>query len=263
MGLPFPQDSTNSELPAYLLVTHGSRDPRPQAEAGVLAHQVAAELRRRQAGGLPQLVETAVLELGSQPLHEQILRVGMQALTLGSDRLVVIPLFLLPGVHVMEDIPAEVAIARQQIDPRLTIAIAPHLGSHPKLANLLPQPESSAAARILLAHGSRRPGGNTPVEDLAQQIGAIAAYWAVPPSLAVQVAGLVERGAQQVEIVPFFLFPGGIMEAIAQEVRDLSKQFPDCHFRLHTPLGATPQLTTLVVDLALCSLGEVKAMRSG
>lgn len=228
-----------------------------------MAHQVAAELRQRQAGGLPQLVETAVLELGSQPLHEQILRVGMQALTLGSDRLVVIPLFLLPGVHVMEDIPAEVAIARQQVSPRLSIKIAPYLGSHPKLANLLPHPESSAAARILLAHGSRRPGGNAPVEDLAQQIGAIAAYWAVPPSLADQVARLVDQGAQQVEVLPFFLFPGGITEAIAQDVRDLSTQFSTCQFRLYPPFGATPQLAALVLDLATCLLGWGEARRSG
>jgi sirohydrochlorin cobaltochelatase len=216
---------------------------------------MAAELRRRQAGGLPPLVETAVLELGSQPLHQQILRVGTQALTLGSDRLVVIPLFLLPGVHVMEDIPAAVAIARQQLAPRLPIDIAPYLGSHPKLANLLPRPESSAAARILLAHGSRRPDGNAPVEDLAQKIGAIAAYWTVPPSLAAQVAGLVERGAQQVEILPFFLFPGGITEAIAQDVRDLSTQFPDCQLRLCSPFGTTPQLVSLVMELATCQLG--------
>ncbi|WOB44656.1 sirohydrochlorin chelatase [Thermoleptolyngbya oregonensis NK1-22] len=252
-----------AHLPAYLLVTHGSRDPRPHAEAGVLAHQVAAELRRREAGGLPPLVETAVLELCPQPLHQRILQVATQALTLGGDRLVIIPLFLLPGVHVMEDIPAEVAIARQQASPRLSIEIAPHLGSHPRLADLLPAPNCEPAARILLAHGSRRPGGNAPVEALAQQIGAIAAYWAVPPGLADQAARLVAQGAQQVDILPFFLFPGGITEAIAQDVRDLSAQFPTCQFRLYPPFGATPQLAALVLDLATCPLGWGEARRSG
>ncbi|WP_448597002.1 sirohydrochlorin chelatase [Thermoleptolyngbya sp.] len=239
----------SASLPAYLLVTHGSRDPRPHAEAGVLAHQVATELRWRQAGGLPPLVETAVLELSPQPLHQQILRMATQVLTLGGDRLVIVPLFLLPGVHVMEDIPAEVAIARRQVSPRLSIDIAPYLGSHPKLVDLLPEPTSKAAARIVLAHGSRRPGGNAPVEAVAQQIGAIAAYWAVPPGLAEQVARLVAQGAQQVEILPFFLFSGGITEAIAQVVRDLSTQFPDYQFHLYPPFGATPQLAALVLDL--------------
>jgi sirohydrochlorin cobaltochelatase len=214
-----------------------------------LAHQVATELRWRQAGGLPPLVETAVLELSPQPLHQQILRMATQVLTLGGDRLVIVPLFLLPGVHVIEDIPAEVAIARQQVSPRLSIDIAPYLGSHPKLVDLLPTQSSETAARILLAHGSRRPGGNAPVEALAQQTGAIAAYWAVPPSLAEQVAKLVGQGAQQVEILPFFLFSGGITEAIAQVVRDLSTQFPDYQFHLYPPFGATPQLAALVLDL--------------
>lgn len=227
-----------------------------------MAHQVATELRRRQPSGLPPLVATAVLEMGSEPLHQQILRVATQALTLGCDRLVIVPLFLLPGVHVMEDIPAEVAIARQRVSPRLSIEIAPHLGSHPKLVELLPPPSSDTAARILLAHGSRRPGGNAPVEAVAQQIGAIAAYWAVSPGLADQVAKRVDQGAQQVEILPFFLFPGGITEAIAQEVRDLSRRFPIAQFRLYPPFGATPQLAALVLDLATCPWDWGQATRS-
>lgn len=217
-----------------------------------MAHRVATELRRRQAGKLPPLVETAVLELSPQPLHQQILRMAAQALTLGGDRLVIVPLFLLPGVHVMEDIPAEVAIARQQVSPRLSIEIAPYLGSHPHLVDLLPTSDAETAARVLLAHGSRRPSGNALVEAVAQQIGAIAAYWAVPPGLADQVAKLVDQGTQQVEILPFFLFSGGITEAIAREVRDLSTRFPDSQFRLYPPFGATPQLAALVLDLVAC-----------
>jgi len=59
------------------------------------------------------------------------------ALALAGNRLQVVPLFLLPGVHVMEDIPTEVAIAQQALDPELKIALQPHLGTHLGLSGLL------------------------------------------------------------------------------------------------------------------------------
>jgi len=40
-------------------------------------------------------------------------------------------------VHVMEDIPTEVAIAQQALDPELKIALQPHPGTHLGLSGLL------------------------------------------------------------------------------------------------------------------------------
>jgi len=59
------------------------------------------------------LIGTACLELSPVPLHEQIKEFGVGALAGGYNCFQVVPLFLLPGVHVIEDIPTEVAIANK------------------------------------------------------------------------------------------------------------------------------------------------------
>lgn len=197
------------------------------------------------------IVGTACLELGPCPLHEQIYQFGQRVKAAGVDRVRVLPLFLLEGVHVMEDIPIEMALARQILNVSLEVTLCPHLGSHLGLRKLLVDrmAEIPSAACLLIAHGSRRPGGNKPIEEMARQLGAIAAYWSVPPDLETQIIYLMQKGHQQLVILPYFLFPGGITDAITQFTEELAERFPRVNFRLMPPLGATPELANLVVDL--------------
>ena len=104
-------------------------------------------------------------------------------------------------------------------------------------------------ASILIAHGSRRPGAKEPVETLAIELGALAAYWAVSPKLAVRVQELVDIGHQRIAVVPYFLFAGGITDAIASTVEELNSQFPSAHLQLLEPIGASAQLANLIMDL--------------
>jgi len=97
--------------------------------------QRRGEIARHHCSGnvVEPLIGTACLELSPVPLHEQI-----KAFVIGS--------WIQPpsgsatisaaGVHVMEDIPTEVAIA-QALDPELKIALQPHLGTHLGLSGLL------------------------------------------------------------------------------------------------------------------------------
>ena len=255
---------------ASLLVSHGSRDPRPQMEVEELAALVVMKLGGRdrqlhqnrflQSAGnapvaaieaAPPLVGTACLELAPLPLHRQIQAFGAKAIASGYHRLHIVPLFLLPGVHVMEDIPGEVAIAQSASGSDLTLDIRPHLGSHPGLSRLFATQVNfvGAEAKILLSHGSRRPHGNQPVEALAATLGAIPAYWSVLPSLEMQVKALVNRGCEKICILPYFLFAGGITDAIAQVVDLLSQQFPAVEFKLANALGASHELADLILDL--------------
>ena len=254
---------------AYLLVSHGSRDPRPQ----VAMNQLAALISQIPAH-IPRQVGTAYLELSSVPLHEQIKEFGVAS---GSNRLQVVPLFLLPGVHVMEDIPMEVAIAQQALGEELKINLRPHLGTHSGLSRLLvtqqaatesdcAQAESLSKADlrrgkaiqtseakidawILLAHGSRRGGSKQPVEAMATQLRAVCAYWAVPPKLELRVQELVSAGHKRIGILPYFLFAGGITDAIFQMVEELKLQFPTTNILLAEPLGASTALADLIWDL--------------
>lgn len=254
---------------AYLLIFHGSRDPRPQASADRLAQQVSDSIGRQEAlrlvsyapGGstgpmqvmstwYPQ-VGTAALELAPIPLHEQIRLFANRALAAGCQVLQVVPLFLLPGVHVMEDIPAEIAQAERSLGGALKIEVCPYLGSHPGLRHLLAarQNEIQAAAWILLAHGSRRIDSHQGIEELAQQLDAVTAYWSVAPSLAERVAELADLGYQQIGILPYFLFAGGITDAIAEQVEQLQQQYPAIQLFLVDPIDSSEQLAEYVLDL--------------
>lgn len=255
---------------AYLLVSHGSRDPRPQFAMNHLAALIS-----QFPPHLPRQVGTAYLELSSVPLHEQIKEFGVAS---GYNHLQVVPLFLLPGVHVMQDIPMEVMIAQQALGRELKINLRPHLGTHSGLSSLLitqqaatesnrssadlskgnlrkleaaclQTSESKIDAWILLAHGSRRGGSKQPVEAMATQLRAVSAYWAVPPKLELRVQELVSAGHKQIGILPYFLFAGGITDAIFQMVEELKLQFPTTNLLLAEPLGASAALADLIWDL--------------
>lgn len=272
--------------PAYLLVFHGSRDPRSQAAAICLTElfrqriqyaghpALIGELERSTSehpafvpvpAGLPTLtasepeqaglplVGTAFLECTAVPLHQQIAAfVQHQAIA----QLRVLPVFLSPGVHVMEDIPAEVARAEHSLAGITTIEIAPYLGTHPKLRRLLTERMSllPMEAWILIAHGSRRPGANAAIATIAEHLGAIPAYWLTPPHLQSRLEELQQVGCRTIAVLPYFLFPGGTTDAIAALLTQLAPQFPDLQLHLTPPLEASPELADLVIELAVRQL---------
>lgn len=271
---------------AYLLISHGSRDPRPQLAIEQLAELVRETLGTHSAHWMPSrdtrtlssqgnhflqepevervtgrvmlvssawypLVGTAVLELAPLPLHEQIQQFAHQALSVGCKQVQLLPLFLLPGVHVMEDIPTEVALAQEQLGESIVLNVRPHLGTHSSLATILTSQLETldTDATILLSHGSRRAGSKEAVEAVAEHLGAVVAYWSVKPTLEEQLEVLASASHKQITIVPYFLFSGGITDAIAQMVANLQARFPTLQLTLAQPIGVSTQLADLIVDL--------------
>lgn len=53
----------------------------------------------------------------------------------GVERIVVVPIFLFPGIHIIEDIPAEIAQIQEQM-PQVEIIFARHLWPDQRLAAL-------------------------------------------------------------------------------------------------------------------------------
>jgi sirohydrochlorin ferrochelatase len=234
----------------FLLIAHGSRDPRPHAALGKLVVLFRELLISFVPKASPAIVQAGVLELGPTPLEEQIQAMAQHTRSLGYQRVQLVPLFLLPGVHVTEDIPAAIQAAQKTV-PAIELTLCPYLGTHPGLAALISKRlrPLDVDAWVLLAHGSRRPGGNAPVEQLATQLQAHPAYWFAGPDLATQVEALVAAGHQRIGILPYFLFSGTTTDGIAQEVQRLRHQWPGIELRLASPLEAEVELAKLLRDL--------------
>ncbi|MCJ8279713.1 MAG: sirohydrochlorin chelatase [Rivularia sp. ALOHA_DT_140] len=246
---------------AYLLVSHGSRDPRPQVAMEELAKNLGIKLEDNSnyhaIGGVVSpkkcdyLIGTAYLELQPQPLHGQIINFSQKVIALGCSSLKILPLFLLSGIHYTEDIPQEVELAKKKLGKDFLIHLKPHLGSYFDLQRLLAKKigNTSLDGRIIVAHGSRRIEANKSIETMAISLNAVAAYWSISPSLKDIVVQLVADGKKKIGIIPYFLFAGGITDAIAQSIKDLELQFPRVSFELYEPLGANGELIDLIWDL--------------
>lgn len=239
--------------PAILLVSHGSRDPRPQQAVRQIAEWLSTQLNDNRGDRLshPIPVETATLELAEEPLHRQIQRFAHRVLPLGVRQIALLPLFLLRGTHVMEDIPAEVELAQQALETAVEIRLYSHLGDYPGLVELwLSQMAiAPAGSRILLAHGSRRPGGNQSVEAIATRMGAVSAFWAMEPGLETQICRLVQSGQSQITVLPYFLFAGSLTDAIAQQIQDYAQRFPQSQINQAEPIGSSPALAKLICEV--------------
>ena len=153
---------------AVFLVTHGSSDRRSWLALQNLVTVAKSQSDRYISGGC--------LEGQELSLAQQLEIFAIEAIQEGISEIVILPLFLLEGVHVSEDIPAEVAIAQGKFPEKLKFGVTARLGTNPQIPSLLLQhfekhetgTEQSVQnfARIVMAHGSRRKGANQVVEDL-------------------------------------------------------------------------------------------------
>ena len=108
---------------AVILLGHGSR--RSEANRDLV------EVARRLSALVGSPVQEAFLQLAEPGLEEAVRR----CVEAGARRIAVQPFFLFPGAHVLEDIPRAVEALRAA-HPGVTLFLAPHLGAHPKLAEI-------------------------------------------------------------------------------------------------------------------------------
>ncbi len=260
---------------AYLLVFHGSRDYRTLAAANNLRQLLADKYHsmniltqqnylakdlitfadktalRAKLSKTP-LIEVAALELADLPLSESLINFAQKVSFEGIKQIKVVPLFLSPGVHVTEDIPTEIALAAKQIDHLVQIKLSPYLGKYSGIVPLLSRrfAELPGKTLILIAHGSRLAAGAKYYQSLASQLGADLAYWSTTPRFTQQITAHIIAGAKKIAVLPYFLFPGKITEAIAREIAQLQTQYPQVELSLGQPLGATEAIAELIAQEA-------------
>lgn len=112
-----------SELPALLLIDHGSR----RAEANDLLQHVAAMVEARLGKG--RIVEVAHMELAEPGIDAAFARCVKR----GAKVVVAHPFMLAPGRHATEDVPRLVAAAAAA-HPGVRYVMAEPLGAHEGIA---------------------------------------------------------------------------------------------------------------------------------
>jgi sirohydrochlorin ferrochelatase len=120
---------------ALLLIAHGSR----RAEANADLEFVAAELRARGRYGI---VRVSYLELAEPGIEAG----GIQCVEAGATDVILLPYFLSPGVHVVEDLTEARDKLRGRF-PRVRFVLAEPLGRHPLLIDVLEQRADEARPR--------------------------------------------------------------------------------------------------------------------
>jgi sirohydrochlorin ferrochelatase len=125
---------------ALLLIAHGSR--RPEANADL--EYVAAQLRGR---GRYPVVQVSFLELVEPGIEAG----GALCVQAGATDVILLPYFLSPGKHVVEDL----ASARDRLAsqfPETRFVLAEPLGRHPLLLDVIEQRAREVEPRSLAAH---------------------------------------------------------------------------------------------------------------
>jgi sirohydrochlorin ferrochelatase len=110
---------------ALLLIAHGSRNE----EANQDLHHVVAELRGR---GQYAIVEASFLELA----EPDILQGGRKCVDQGAGRVILLPYFLSPGVHVRRDLREFRERLAEQF-PKVEFLLGEPIGRHETLIDLL------------------------------------------------------------------------------------------------------------------------------
>jgi sirohydrochlorin ferrochelatase len=113
-------------------------------------------------------------------------------------------------------------------------------------------------ALLLIAHGSRQAEANADLHHVAD--GLRLRGWGLVVSSYLELAEpclddggceCVERGANRVILLPYFLSAGVHVQRDLTSARDrLSKRFPTVEFRLAEPLGRHPLLLDILAERA-------------
>jgi sirohydrochlorin cobaltochelatase len=115
---------------AYFLVTHGSSNPRSWRS---LRKIVRFAQSRSQT-----LIDGGCLEGLALSLVEQLGEFGDRAIDMDYHQIIVVPLFLLPGMHVKQDLPAAVSTIQHHFkQQKVQFQLTDYLGSHPQIPHLL------------------------------------------------------------------------------------------------------------------------------
>lgn len=232
----------------YILVNHGSRENSALKGLDRLIEQINHELYTQ---GF--LIDHVSLEFSEIPLAQAIEQIVLKRSDNSLGRVNILPLFLSSGVHLTQDIPAELAKVKIRLRKQVTIELLPHLGSFSAMPKLLEQifveNSSNLAKRILLVHGSRLSSANLESLALAKQLQSGVAFWSIEPGLDNIIERLmIAENISSIAILPYFLFDGGIIASVQTKVKEFALKYQDVDFHLTPTLGHNSELSSLIAQ---------------
>src|ERR1700682_3719728 len=117
------------------------------------------------------------------------------------------------------------------------------------------------SAVLIVGHGSRRQEANADVREAARRIGERGGFDLVEaafleiehPNISEAFTRLVEQGASEITVHPYFLSPGRHTRGdIPLRVREAASHYSGVRYRITEPLSARP----LVIDASLQRIFE-------
>lgn len=234
---------------AVLLVSHGS----PEQESNDQFLKLRDRLRAIKPGWR---IEAAFLERALPSFHDELADLAAEGVT----RVAVLPVFLFPGRHVDEDIPAEIAdVLRKK--PNVKVDIGPTLCEHDVLSEILAFkiPTNSAAMNpnrvILAAAGSVAVQNRRALEELTMKVQRRAAtpsryaYLDMGEPLIEDVLReVIAERPPKVAVVPCILFPGMYHRQLKDKVAGFQAAHRTMPITLDEPFGLHHKLTVMLVQ---------------
>lgn len=238
--------------PAFLVVGHGSRDPRGAREF----HELVGLVRERNPG---LAVEGGFIELSRPPIGECVNRLAEG----GARDVAAVPLMLLAAGHAKDDIPA--TLVREGIEhPEMEFRYGRALGVRPELLELMeerisavvPDEEKSDTAVLVVGRGSSDPDANSDIAKITRLFYEGRSYPMVegafismtPPGVGEGLDRLRRLGARRIVVFSYFLFTGVLEERIRDEAEGFAAENPDLEVRYAGYFGPDERVADLLVE---------------
>ena len=238
--------------PAFLVVGHGSRDPRGAREF----HELVGIVRERNPG---LAVEGGFIELSRPPIGECVNRLAEE----GARDVAAVPLMLLAAGHAKDDIPA--TLVREGIEhPEMEFRYGRALGVRPELLELMeerisavvPDEEKPETAVLVVGRGSSDPDANSDIAKITRLFYEGRPYPMVesafismtPPGVGEGLDRLRRLGAKRVVVFSYFLFTGVLEERIRDEAERFAAENSDVEVRYAGYFGPDGRVADLLVE---------------
>ncbi len=246
------KNGNGREKPAFLVVGHGSRDPRGAREF----HELVGLVRERNPG---LLVEGGFIELSRPPISECVNRLAED----GARNVAAVPLMLLAAGHAKDDIPA--TLVREGMDhPEMDFRYGRALGVRPELLELMderisavvPEAEKPDTAVLVVGRGSSDPDANSDIAKITRLFYEGRPYPMVesafismtPPGVGEGLDRCRRLGATRIVVFSYFLFTGVLEERIRERAETFAAGNPDLEVRYAGYFGPDERVADLLVE---------------